>query len=100
MDVQLQAPHNRKRDIDNVLKAMLDAIQHSELIDDDNQFDELIVQRATVSPGHGAVELTIVELDVSPEPKAYPRNPDIPSGAAFRPWFRKLTGRSLAQAAS
>ncbi|AMV16937.1 hypothetical protein [Planctomyces sp. SH-PL14] len=24
--------------------------------------------------------------------REYPRNPDIPSGAAFRPWFRELIG--------
>ena len=64
---ELHAPDNRKRDIDNVLKAMLDAVQKCDLIDDDNQFDELIVQRGIVSPGDGWVELTIVELDATIE---------------------------------
>lgn len=64
---ELHAPDKRKRDIDNVLKAMLDAVQKSDLIDDDNQFDELIVQRGIVSPGDGWVELTVTELDATIE---------------------------------
>ena len=28
--------------------------------------------------------------------REYPRNPDIPSGAAFRPWFRELVGEQPA----
>jgi crossover junction endodeoxyribonuclease RusA len=68
---ELHAPDNRRRDIDNVLKAMLDAIQKSDLIDDDNQFDELIVQRGTVAAPEGYVDLTIVELDSRPSVPGY-----------------------------
>ena len=39
----LVPPDRRKRDIDNVLKCLLDALQHACVYDDDNQIDELHV---------------------------------------------------------
>lgn len=38
-------PDRRRRDLDNVCKATLDALQHAGLYDDDSQIDELRIVR-------------------------------------------------------
>lgn len=38
-------PDKRRRDIDNLLKATLDALQHAGLYADDNQISRLIIER-------------------------------------------------------
>lgn len=54
-------PDHRKRDLDNVLKAPLDAMAKSGVYEDDSQIDELIVRRLKPSkPGRLVIE--IVEL--------------------------------------
>lgn len=62
IEIEAYAPDNRRRDMDNIQKAILDSIQHSELIDDDNQFDIIRIQRCLVHPGAGWCRLTITEL--------------------------------------
>lgn len=57
----LYPPDRRKRDIDNVGKAILDAIECSGLIVDDEQFDALMFQRCEIVPG-GRVDLQLLEL--------------------------------------
>jgi crossover junction endodeoxyribonuclease RusA len=45
-------PDNRRRDLDNLLKATLDAMQHAGLYDDDSQIDSLKITRGPVEkPG-------------------------------------------------
>src|SRR4029077_512267 len=44
-------PDNRKRDIDNLLKATLDSLQHGGLYADDNQINRIVIQRCWVVPG-------------------------------------------------
>lgn len=54
-------PDRRKRDLDNILKSLLDAMDHAGVFDDDEQIDELHVLRAGVEkPGNVAISL--VEL--------------------------------------
>ena len=54
-------PDHRKRDLDNVLKAPLDAMAKSGVYEDDSQIDQLIVWRLKPSkPGRLVIE--IVEL--------------------------------------
>jgi len=43
--IEAQAPANRKYDLDNVPKAVLDSITYSGLWGDDSQIDELTVIR-------------------------------------------------------
>jgi len=62
VEIGVHPPDHRKRDIDNVPKAVLDALQHAGLFDDDNQIDRLVVARAGVAKP-GAVEVRISELD-------------------------------------
>ena len=44
-------PDNRRRDLDNVLKALGDALQHAGVYDDDNQIDDLRIYRGPAFKG-------------------------------------------------
>lgn len=58
-NVLLHPPDKRRRDIDNPVKALLDALQHAGVYRDDSQIDELHVVRGQVSLNPCAVvELT------------------------------------------
>lgn len=52
-------PDRRKRDLDNLMKATLDAITHSGLWEDDSQIDQLCVYRGSVSTKNGMLGLRI-----------------------------------------
>lgn len=54
-------PDHRKRDLDNVLKSLLDALTHSKVIEDDGLIDRLVIEREAVSPP-GRISVTIKEL--------------------------------------
>lgn len=51
-------PDRRARDLDNILKATLDALTHAGVWNDDSQIDLLTVQRGQVVKG-GGVQVTI-----------------------------------------
>jgi crossover junction endodeoxyribonuclease RusA len=61
VNIELVLPDRRARDIDNHVKAVLDALQHAGAFADDEQIDELRVKRLHVEPP-GACDVTIVEL--------------------------------------
>jgi crossover junction endodeoxyribonuclease RusA len=44
-------PDHRRRDLDNVQKALLDALAHAGVYRDDSQIDRLEVHRGPVTPG-------------------------------------------------
>jgi crossover junction endodeoxyribonuclease RusA len=48
--VDLFPPDRRRRDIDNVAKALLDALGHARIYGDDSQIDRLHLRRMEVSP--------------------------------------------------
>ena len=51
-----------KRDLDNILKSLLDSLDHAGVFDDDEQIDELHVLRAGVEkPGNVAISLVEIE---------------------------------------
>lgn len=51
-------PDRRKRDLDNILKSLLDAMDHAGVFDDDEQIDQLHVFRSVVEkPGNVAVSI-------------------------------------------
>jgi len=52
-------PDRRRRDLDNITKSLLDALEHGGVYEDDNQIDRLSIERASVVKG-GAV---IVEIN-------------------------------------
>ena len=62
LEILATMPDRRTRDLDNLPKAVLDALQHAGLFDDDNQIDRLVVARAGVAKP-GAVEVRIAEMD-------------------------------------
>ncbi len=73
--ITLCAPDRRKRDLDNHVKQVIDALMHAGLIPDDSQIDQLVVNRGPVSPrdGHARVGISPL-LDGRPVP--FPqRNP-------------------------
>lgn len=57
--VRLRMPDRRRRDIDNITKSLLDALEHAGVFEDDSQIDELRVSRGEVlKPGAAIVEIT------------------------------------------
>lgn len=51
VDIELFPPDRRRRDIDNAIKSLLDAMQHGGADIDDSQIDDLHVRRGAVIPG-------------------------------------------------
>jgi crossover junction endodeoxyribonuclease RusA len=65
--VQIMAmpPDRRERDLDNLLKGLLDALKTSGVIRDDADIDDLHIRRGPVVKD-GAVHLTLCEIDGEP----------------------------------
>ena len=58
MEIEVYPPDRRRRDIDNVQKALLDALQHGGLYEDDSQIVKLnIEKRACVRGGRTLVRI-------------------------------------------
>lgn len=53
-------PDRRRRDLDNLPKGILDALQYAGVFEDDGNIDQLIVSRGDVVPG-GSVSVTVQE---------------------------------------
>lgn len=54
-------PDRRRRDLDNIQKPVLDALEHAEVYLDDSQIDLLLTRRrASGKPGH--IEVQLAEL--------------------------------------
>ncbi len=51
VELRLSPPDRRRRDVDNALKAVLDAMQHAGVYEDDSQIDDLRIVRGSVVPG-------------------------------------------------
>lgn len=49
--VEMHVPDRRKRDVDNILKCLLDSLTHANVWDDDGQIDDIRVLRAPVIKG-------------------------------------------------
>ena len=56
--ITARPPDNRRRDLDNLYKALLDALQAARIYDDDSQIDDLQITRGATTPG-GAIQLQI-----------------------------------------
>lgn len=57
--VDAYTPDNRKRDIDNIMKSLGDAMTHAGVWKDDSQIDDLrIVRRGVESPGRVLVTVS------------------------------------------
>lgn len=54
-------PDKRKRDLDNILKALLDALQHAGVYEDDSQIVDLCVAKSRPDKP-GRVEVTVTDF--------------------------------------
>ncbi len=54
-------PDHRRRDLDNITKAVLDALQHAGVYEDDSQIDLLTVGRRAVVPD-GRLDVRVMDL--------------------------------------
>lgn len=63
--IRLFPPDKRRRDIDNVQKPLLDALQHGGAFEDDGQIDWLLTERKAVVKG-GKVEVNVRQIDEVP----------------------------------
>jgi len=54
-------PDKRRRDLDNLLKAPLDALSHARVWDDDSQIQELSIRWGTGTKGTLAIAITPLE---------------------------------------
>lgn len=43
--IEAYPPDRRRRDLDNILKSLLDSLQHAQIYEDDNQIDDIRVIR-------------------------------------------------------
>ena len=59
--VMVWPPDRRRRDLDNILKPILDILQYANVIKDDSQVHELIVRRNEIVRG-GATQVTVSQL--------------------------------------
>ena len=64
VDITAYQPDRRARDLDNMLKAPLDALQHSGAYDDDSHIDELRISRA-FDKANPRLEITIRTLEAA-----------------------------------
>jgi Holliday junction resolvase RusA-like endonuclease len=51
VEVVVFPPDNRRRDVDNVQKALLDALEHGGMYSDDNQIVKLAIEKGQVVEG-------------------------------------------------
>lgn len=58
--IDAYAPDKRRRDLDNVLKSLLDSLQHANIYKDDNQIDYLAIKRNTELSGKVILEITLL----------------------------------------
>lgn len=56
------APDRRRRDLDNILKGLLDSLVHAGFMEDDEQFDGIHIVRGEIVSG-GRVGIKITELE-------------------------------------
>ena len=59
--VTVHPPDRRRRDLDNAMKALLDALEHGGAYEDDSQIDHLDIRRGSVVP-EGKVAVRIEQL--------------------------------------
>lgn len=61
VDIEARMPDRRVRDLDNITKALLDALTHAKFWDDDSQVDDLRVWRAPQRGGVVLVRVTVLD---------------------------------------
>ncbi len=64
--VMVYPPDNRKRDLDNLLKAVLDSLQAANVFLNDSQIDHLTISRTKNRPS-GAIEVSVEQIGPADE---------------------------------
>lgn len=59
--IEAYPPDKRKRDLDNILKSLLDALQHAGIYKDDSQIDRLSIARKM--PLKGIIKIVVEPID-------------------------------------
>lgn len=62
VEIVATMPDRRRRDLDNLLKPLLDALTHASVWLDDEQIDDLRITRGGVRRGEQAVRVSIEEM--------------------------------------
>lgn len=50
LSIDVFPPDRRRRDLDNMLKALLDGLVHARILEDDSLIDKLLIERCAVVP--------------------------------------------------
>jgi crossover junction endodeoxyribonuclease RusA len=61
VSIEAYPPDNRRRDLDNILKSLLDALQHAGLYEDDNQIDKIYISREKPNLGQVKISLSAIQ---------------------------------------
>ena len=62
VEIEAYPPDKRKRDLDNILKSLLDALTYAGIWEDDSQIDDLRIYRSTIG---GMVKVRVYERNQS-----------------------------------
>ncbi len=65
LDIHAMPPDRRARDLDNLLKGLLDSLVHAGVLADDSDIDDLRIRRFGIRAG-GEVQLRITEIPGAP----------------------------------
>jgi len=62
VEIYAFVPDRRRRDLDNILKAIFDSLEYAGVFEDDEQIDDLrVVRRPLAKPGYLAIAITELE---------------------------------------
>ena len=61
VEIHALPPDRRARDLDNLLKGLLDSLHHAGVIRDDSEIDDLRIRRFGIRPG-GELQIRITEI--------------------------------------
>lgn len=61
LQIDIYPPDKRRRDIDNICKAVLDSLEHAGVYDSDYQISELILKRHAANDGFLKLKLSAME---------------------------------------
>jgi len=59
VEIDVYPPDKRKRDLDNILKALLDAMEHAGIYKNDSQICRLLIERMEAEPPAGRVVVRV-----------------------------------------
>lgn len=62
IEIKAYPPDKRKRDLDNILKSLLDSLVHAGVVEDDSQFDAIAIARLP-NEKPGRVDIKIFQLE-------------------------------------